>query len=288
MNMQVGQESILGALSLDTMVHPDFRNQGIFVTLAKITFSEASKDGIKCVYGFPNQSSYPGFINKLDWIDVSKMRVAIRPLDIANLIMGKAGNKFGLKIAGTTCNYLYNRVLFRNWQESGKRDSSIKQITLFDDRFDKFWIQVADQFFITLMRNKNYLNWRYVNVPDKNYLIFISDGGNKINGYIVFRAVDLKERDCAIFDILAESETVAQSLIRECLQYCRLKKMNRISWASLTNTQFHKAFRMSGFISTPLFKGSKFCTFTNSIQLSREFISKPDNWCIHLGASDML
>lgn len=60
-------KSYLVAQSGDTMTVPKHRKKGLFVALAKETYRLAHENGVRLVYGFPNQNSYPGFKNKLDW-----------------------------------------------------------------------------------------------------------------------------------------------------------------------------------------------------------------------------
>lgn len=59
--------SYLAAQSGDTMTVPEHRKKGLFVALAKETYRLAHEQGVRLVFGFPNQNSYPGFNNKLDW-----------------------------------------------------------------------------------------------------------------------------------------------------------------------------------------------------------------------------
>ncbi len=63
-----GREMFM-ALSGDTMVHPEFRRQGMFVELARRTYETASSQGIDIVFGFPNANSHSGFISALGWTD---------------------------------------------------------------------------------------------------------------------------------------------------------------------------------------------------------------------------
>lgn len=65
--LQVESKEVLAAQSADTMTHPDYRNKGLFVELALLTYQLCRETGIKVVFGFPNQNSFPGFINKLGW-----------------------------------------------------------------------------------------------------------------------------------------------------------------------------------------------------------------------------
>lgn len=58
---------ILACQSGDTITHIRHQRKGLFVHLAKITYELALKEGIKLVFGFPNENSAPGFYNKLGW-----------------------------------------------------------------------------------------------------------------------------------------------------------------------------------------------------------------------------
>jgi hypothetical protein len=40
------------------------------------------------------------------------------------------------------------------------------------------------------VRDKEYLNWRYVDVPDVDYTIYLAEEGEEICGYIVLRCVN--------------------------------------------------------------------------------------------------
>ncbi|RWY55700.1 GNAT family N-acetyltransferase [Mucilaginibacter gilvus] len=62
-----GGRLTLAAQSADTMTQPEHRNKGLFVALANQTYSLCRAEGIRLIFGFPNQNSLPGFINKLGW-----------------------------------------------------------------------------------------------------------------------------------------------------------------------------------------------------------------------------
>ncbi|HEY9534061.1 MAG TPA: GNAT family N-acetyltransferase [Mucilaginibacter sp.] len=60
-------KSILAAQSADTMTHPGYRGLGLFTRLANHTYALCKLEGVCLVFGFPNQNSLPGFMNKLNW-----------------------------------------------------------------------------------------------------------------------------------------------------------------------------------------------------------------------------
>jgi len=65
--MEYSGTRILAAQSTDTMTHPEFRFKGMFVELSNLTFALCRENNIKFIFGFPNQNSLPGAINKLGW-----------------------------------------------------------------------------------------------------------------------------------------------------------------------------------------------------------------------------
>jgi GNAT superfamily N-acetyltransferase len=65
--LNLGGEAVLGAQSMDTMTHPAYRGQGLFVGLAEQALGLATARGFDVIYGFPNESSYPGFIRRLNF-----------------------------------------------------------------------------------------------------------------------------------------------------------------------------------------------------------------------------
>lgn len=58
------------ALSLNTMTHPDYMGQGLFVKLASSVYRYMYENGYQMIFGFPNNISNRTFVNKLGWHDI--------------------------------------------------------------------------------------------------------------------------------------------------------------------------------------------------------------------------
>jgi hypothetical protein len=74
---------ILAAQSADTMTHPEHRYKNLFFDLSNKCFELCKQNGIRLIFGFPNQNSYHGAI-KLGWqmseiMDCFKIPVSISP-----------------------------------------------------------------------------------------------------------------------------------------------------------------------------------------------------------------
>jgi len=84
--LQNGESLVLSAQSADTMTHPGYRYKGLFVELSNKCFDLCREEGIRIIFGFPNQNSYHGAINKLGWkmtetMDSFSIRVKTIPLE---------------------------------------------------------------------------------------------------------------------------------------------------------------------------------------------------------------
>jgi hypothetical protein len=60
-------KSILAAQSGDTITSPKHQRKGLFIFLANLTIELAKTNGIKFIYGFPNEKSSHGLYNCLNW-----------------------------------------------------------------------------------------------------------------------------------------------------------------------------------------------------------------------------
>ena len=61
-------KDLLVAQSGDTMTSPKHQKKGLFTQLANKTYSLAEELGVCLIFGFPNENSFPGFKNKLNWV----------------------------------------------------------------------------------------------------------------------------------------------------------------------------------------------------------------------------
>ena len=163
----IEENIIKSALSVGTMTHPSFTRQGIFTTLAKETYDDAKKIGIKFICGFPNKNSYSGFLNKLNWYDICS-------LDLFEKTLKPIGNK----------------------HISTTNDIVIEQIYKFTDEFDQFLDHVCSKYTITRSRTRQSLNWRYKSLsvfeiyPDRENKIYKISMVNNLCGYFILKFYD--------------------------------------------------------------------------------------------------
>lgn len=287
LELKFGNKIIRVAHSLDTLTHPHYRRQGIMLTLSKKVFEELAKNGIDIIYGFPNDAAYPNDI-RLGFSKVSGTRKIKRVFHWKNSLKTRINNRLLLKFCTASGNML-TKVIFRTSRVPAIKGLTITQISSFDDRVNKLWNTVSSQFQIIIVRNKDFLNWRYSKVPNTNYSIFVAEKEKAVVGYLV---LCYSQRDytkvAVIYDLIAESAEVIQCLLFTVIEKCRKDDIDYIYSLGTYNKIYLNAFRRQGFFLQRFDKGIRCVAMPIDPSISKEFLSDPQNWFIQIGDSDQL
>jgi len=282
--LKVEDKIIKGAQLIDTMTHPQYRRQGIFSTLGEKALTELENGETHLVYCFPTQEVYPLHI-KSRWLNVCAFQVMIKPLNLKNILQKYfVRNRLLLNIF-TSCGNRAIKAFFRSKKVPDDDMSKVREVTSFDDRINEFWNTISDDYNIIRIRDKKYLNWRYVDMPNADYTIYVAEEEDEICGYIVLGCKN--EAGLAwghIYDILALTgrEDIIQCLIAKAVKYFSGKKVDVISTKMVANEVYRKSFLRNGFIPRFRFKG-RFIAYNASTELSDEFLKNPKNWFIQQG-----
>lgn len=287
MMLKVGNQIVKASQVIDHMTHPHYRRQGISLKLGRQGLNEAEREGVYINIGFPNEAAYAVDI-KTGWFDVATIQTLFKPLNWGNTLKLKISDRFLLKL-GTIGGNLIAKMLYRTRKAPFVEGLTITQVSYFDERINEFWTRVSSQYQIIVVRNKDYLNWRYVAVPGVDYLIYIAEKAGEIYGYLVWRCIPTEHTKVGtIFDVLAQSEEVAQCLISKAMERCEQEKIDLIYWAGIANKAYLKAFKRMGFISVPFVKGRQFIAYSSASTISKEFLKDSRNWFIQIGDSDAI
>jgi GNAT superfamily N-acetyltransferase len=282
--LKVGDKVMKGAQLIDTMTHPQYRHRGIFSTLGDKALTELENGETHLVYCFPTQQVYPLHI-KSGWLDICAFRVMIKPLNLKKFLQKYfIRNRFLLDIF-TVGGNLIIKAFFRSKKVPEGDMSKVREIARFDDRINGFWNTVSKDYSIIRIRDKKYLNWRYVDAPNADYTIYIAEEDDKISGYIVLGCRNENSLMWGhIEDIIALTgrSDIIQCLIAKAIEYFRDAKVDAIFSKMIANEVYRKRFLRNGFIPHFRFKG-RFITYNASTELSGEYLKNPDNWFIQQG-----
>ncbi len=172
------QKKIEGIWLGDYVVHPDHR--GLGHKLLSYTMKDTT-----LMLGEPNDLSY-NVSKKLGFLDIYTPENRICIVNLNNILKNKKiGPDFFQKCCGKIWDGMNSFIKMMALKKN--REISIERITRFDDRIDTLWRSIKDDYKIAVIRNKEYLNWRYIDRPDAKYNIYLVKDTHTILGYAVTR-----------------------------------------------------------------------------------------------------
>ena len=127
--LSAGEKKWKCALSLNTMTHPSYVGQGLFVKLAEQLYDNLKINGYQMVYGFPNYISNRTFVTKLHWKNIYEF---------------------------PTLELLVNKIIHYD-RENVAEYNDISNFCNINSKK------------IHVDKNVDYLQWRYVDKPNVNY-----------------------------------------------------------------------------------------------------------------------
>lgn len=244
-------QKILGAQSLGTMVHKDFRGKGLFVETAKRCYQLAQSNGVKLLYGSPNEKSYPGFVNKLGWTETVELSPLYYILNLRKLIQSRVSNLFGrLLLLPPLTVWLEYKKRRNSVYPDVPAPVSVYQISEFDESFDFLWQECKSQFSVGVWKDSSYLQWRYVRIPRQKCKILKASNGTKTMGFMA--TTHVMENGLyvgIILDVLAcePVELTTKALIEAALSIFEASGTDMVKVFFLKNSRYWKIFRSAGF-----------------------------------------
>jgi GNAT superfamily N-acetyltransferase len=279
--VKIGDRVTKGSHGIDLMVHPDYRHQGIFLAIHK-KLNRAPSGSVRSIaYGTPNDQSRPGFVGKLNALNICEVPVLLKVIDWGMVLKNRYKiPEFAGRVLGNIWEHITHHI--RSPKDAG---IEVNEVSIFDEQIDKFWQKASGLKNIMIVKDMKYLNWRYVAKPGKEYRVFIAKKQQDIAGYIVLKLEkDALSRGYLIdLLILPGDDTVAELLITRAIRYFQEEKAGTISCWMLKDTPYYGTLKKLGFIRRP---GPTLCARAFDPDIPKEFVTNPANWYYVLGDDD--
>jgi len=277
------------ALSHDTMTDPEYGGLGIFRAAAEALYREQTNAGQGFIYGFPNRNSIHGFNKYLQWQQIMPAPVHIRPVRISKSISRKIFHSKTCVPAASESAFEDASSLLTG--QSGKYKLHME--TEFGDWVDDLWMRCRDQHRLWAVRNKAYLNWRYVTKPENKYHIVSVWQGFQPVGYMVIARTNMNLGDTIfIMDFLVDLnfKYAADLLIRYVVNVARKNECAFASVLLAPGSKYRHIFRKKLFLPLPerlfpqpLYFGAR--CFDPSLN---KLVNDPQAWSISWGDNDVI
>lgn len=183
--LQWGQTRYRALWSADLMTHPDYRGQGIFKVLTERLLEGAREEGIAACLVLPNRNSGP-LLRKRGWFDIKTFPVMIKPVRLGPLLRQVSFRSLPKAAAGALA------MARRSLSGPGQRpvthpvaDVRIESLTGFDERLDELFSAVAGEYDFSVVRDREYLTWRYSACPGDRHTVLAATTERGLAGFIV-------------------------------------------------------------------------------------------------------
>jgi hypothetical protein len=198
--MMLGGAQRLATFSVHATTDPVARGRGVFVGLERKHEEEAEARGAAVVLAFASAPTAPLFLGPLGWSSVGKLRVWARPLPRVSLRRGAASGVERFSFAGDAAGAWPNHIV----------------------------------------RDSEYLNWRYLDSP-RDYVAYGAEGGYAVLGHKRHKGHPV----ALVVDLVGP----VRPLLRACI--AGVRPGTRALFA-LPGTDETAAYVSCGFVPTPM------------------------------------
>jgi GNAT superfamily N-acetyltransferase len=283
--MKASSSRLIGGQSVDTMVDPICRGQGVFKKLVLATFQEGARRKIPLYYGFPNRNSYHGYIQRFGWVEVGKVARLLKVLDLGAALQARLPWPTLASLIGT----LAKPLLWAYFSGRGKRENSfsLEPIQRFEADTDRLWQSLRERYSYTVEKESAYLNWRYLDHPSAGYKAWALRESSTLRGFAITRTVDLSYRLGSVGELFVESwdprlATIFLTLLLD--QFRREKAAIVASWL-LMHSPLLPSYRNNGFRVRSL--NQPLIAYSPDGSIDHAALGKLEDWYITSGDYDM-
>jgi hypothetical protein len=254
--LRIGDETVLGLQSTDTMIHPDFRNLRTFLALARQAYARFAQQGVRVVYGFPNKAIAKVRKMMLNWTLLGD----VQALELASLsAIPDISAPDGMRII---------------------------PVDRFDGGVDTLWSKVVSSKAVVRERDSAFLNWRYVDKPGITHCrIIAEDSSGALVGLAVGKVFAGDKPAADILELLTDED--AAPGVTVALTGSLLKRLAELG-AGAANAWFpeedprHAMLRELGFAPSEFKTHFGYC-FIGDADGGRRL----DRWHLTMGDSDV-
>lgn len=293
--MNYQDQLIEGAISTATVTDKRVRGKGLFTELARKVYADIKAEGCKIVYGFPNSQSINGFMNRLGWFEIASFPLHLRFINVVPFLKKAIGDNLMAKVLGWLGN-LFLMMVFRD-TKLGKANPDMEIILCksIPDGLNDIWEKSFLAQRICLVRDKKYLEWRYLRKPFFKYAVYAAfSKENKVLGYAITNVADkfgIRIIYVMEFAAIEDSKEIYKSLIKTLHKMAERIKADAISLLILPNNPNYAFLLKYGFLPIPkrifpqdIYFGA--CIISDDVE--KDYVQDSRNWYISWGDLDVV
>ena len=276
------------AMIQEVAVSKKIRGKGVFRNLADFVHQDLLNSSIDFIYTFPNYRSIHTFINYNGYTNIKTFNIYILPTQSSNIIRSRI-NLFGFEKA---FGFVVNKSL-SFFSMPLKNGIEIILHNTFNHQLINVFNSFIQSYSISLIRDFEYLNWRYLEKPNSKHYIFSIEENNKPQAVAIFKLDEIfnnnvlllmdfafePEKNNYLLQLLNEIKITPKKYIAEDFNLIFTTGLNR----------FYQELWKIGFMSIPgRFIPRQLNLLVKNCKLqNKEIIYKPESWNVTLSDWDV-
>lgn len=274
---------VLGTLTHDMMVHPDYRRKGVSTATARLGIRKVEKEKGQFMTAYSVRVESLNSLLKVGWKEVVELPVLVFPIRFQGIVNRYVHLKLMSLLIGGIARFFYS--IHSGWRKKKKMSGvEIKRVGELDEQFDVFWEKAISLYPIMGVRDRNYLIWRYLQHPTRNYTIFRAMKNGEMKGYIVLRKVELlKLNSAVIVDLLALDDETVSELVAHGIEHTRREEADLLGFMVPKPHPYYRSLRKKGFLQS--LKVFHFLVYSH---WEEEILFNPKGWYLTWGDTDVI
>ncbi|RJP25490.1 MAG: GNAT family N-acetyltransferase [Candidatus Abyssobacteria bacterium SURF_5] len=286
---KVGDEICLFTQPVDNCVDPDYWGKGIITSVYQGAFARYRELNLPVGLGFPNERYYPIIKAAIGGEDLLGLPVLFCRTNWRLAVQERTKCTFLSNLASSISGFLMRlRLTFKS--PIRKKNIRVEEVEGFDEEFDVLWQSLAPTLAICGVRDKEYLEWRYLQNPMAKFHILKCSDEQMMLGYAVLALEETQEghRIGYIMDFFCyESERVMGALLKSALGFFVRRKTDYVKCAMLEHSPQRKTLERYGFFSRDESKPLVYQEIDPEFP-HFAFMRNQKNWFLTLGDTDFM
>ncbi len=165
-------------VGVDAMVDPAWRRRGLWTALVRHAQAAWAEAGIAFVLGLPNEN-WGRRHHARGWESLFGLRWHVRPLQPVRLALRRlrARRPIALGPVAAAWNGFWNRRL------ASPAGIELVSVTQADEAFDALWRAARPDLAFAVVRDRRWVQWRFLDAPDSDYALFLARRAGQPVGY---------------------------------------------------------------------------------------------------------
>jgi len=237
----------------DAFIHPDFQGRKIWSRLFKLNYDDIKRKDINLLYASsPTRESYPIFVKKFNFIQLKSVQLShlIRPLNFRSIINLKLSSRWLSHILSFSLKSPFNLVFPLYSKKANILDIEIQKEKSLPSRYPEFWDKWRELHDLSIVRDVEYIHWRYFSAPEP-YEFYSINQKHSLIGYYVLKIIpwrDLKVGTIVDYCLNGNNDSVFKLMLSKIFTSFIRRNIDLIQTWCLPTSSYYKYLLKGGFL----------------------------------------